>query len=81
MYSIGFRALEGVEKCGLTLCFCSRIYKAVADHVGKNSYRSDLNQHAVARASAIKLSQKEKKETPQQKPRGRRAKQLGAKKE
>jgi large subunit ribosomal protein L28e len=62
-------------------CFCSRIYKAVADHVGKNSYRSDLNQHAVARASAIKLSQKEKKETPQQKPRGRRAKQLVAEKE
>jgi len=60
--------------------FCSRIYKAVADHVGKKSYRSDLNQHAVARASAIKLSQKEKKETPQQKPRGRRAK-LAAEKE
>jgi large subunit ribosomal protein L28e len=54
----------------------SRIYKAVANHVGKNSYRSDLNQAAVARASAIKLSQKEKKETSQKKPRGRKAKAM-----
>jgi large subunit ribosomal protein L28e len=54
--------------------FSSRIYKGVANQVGKNSYRSDLNQHAVARASAIQLSQKEKKDTPQKKPRGRKAK-------
>jgi large subunit ribosomal protein L28e len=51
----------------------SRIYKAVANNVAKKSYRSDLNQHAVARASAIRLSQKEKKDT-QRKPRGRKAK-------
>lgn len=38
--------------------------------VGKKSYRSDLNQEAVARASAIKLSQKEKKDVPAKKPRG-----------
>ena len=56
--------------------FSSRIYKGVANQVGKNSYRSDLNQHAVARASAIRLSQKEKKDTPQTKQRGRRAKAM-----
>ena len=42
----------------------------MADAVGKNSYRSDLNKHAVARASAIKDSQRPKKETPEKKPRG-----------
>lgn len=55
--------------------FPCRIYKSVANSVGKSSYRSDLNQHAVARASALKLSQKEKKDTPQKKPRGRKAKE------
>jgi len=51
-----------------------KLYKAVASHVGKKEYRSDLNQHAVARASALKLSQKEKKDLPAKKPRGRKAK-------
>lgn len=47
-----------------------RVYKSVADAVGKRSYRSDLNKDAVARASAIKDSQRVKKDTPERKPRG-----------
>ncbi|KIX10483.1 uncharacterized protein Z518_01566 [Rhinocladiella mackenziei CBS 650.93] len=47
-----------------------KIYKNVADAVGKNSYRGDLNRDAVARASAIKDSQRAKKDLPEKKPRG-----------
>lgn len=47
-----------------------RIYKAIADSVGKNNYRSDLNQAAVARASHILDSQRPKKDAPEKKPRG-----------
>ncbi len=47
--------------------------------VGKNSYRSDLNQDAVARASAIKYSQKPKKDTPEKKPRGLKARKAAEK--
>ncbi len=47
-----------------------RIYKNIADAVGKKSYRGDLNQDAVARASAIKNSQRPKKDVPEKKPRG-----------
>ncbi|KIW56949.1 hypothetical protein PV05_05560 [Exophiala xenobiotica] len=47
-----------------------KIYKNIADAVGKKSYRGDLNQDAVARASAIKNSQRPKKDVPEKKPRG-----------
>ncbi|KIW27034.1 uncharacterized protein PV07_06815 [Cladophialophora immunda] len=47
-----------------------KIYKNVADAVGKRSYRGDLNRDAVARASALKDSQRTKKDTPEKKPRG-----------
>jgi large subunit ribosomal protein L28e len=53
-----------------------RIYKGVADHAGKNSYRADLNRDAIARASAIKYSQKPKKDAPEKKPRGAKAKKI-----
>lgn len=50
-----------------------RVYKSVADAVGKKSYRGDLNKDAVARASALKDSQRVKKDTPERKPRGAKA--------
>ncbi|KAJ9495066.1 hypothetical protein LTR99_001394 [Exophiala xenobiotica] len=50
-----------------------KIYKNIADSVGKKSYRGDLNEVAVARASAIKNSQRPKKDTPEKKPRGVKA--------
>ena len=55
-----------------------RVYKAVADSVGKNGYRGDLNQTAVARASAILESQRPKKDVPERKPRGSKAKKEAA---
>ena len=55
-----------------------RIYKNVADAVGKKSYRGDLNNAAVARASAIKNSQRPKKDTPEKKPRGGKARKTEA---
>jgi large subunit ribosomal protein L28e len=39
----------------------------------KKGYRPDLRRDAVARASAVKLSQREKKETPAPKLRGAKA--------
>jgi large subunit ribosomal protein L28e len=54
----------------------SRIYKGVADHAGKNSYRADLNRDAIARASAIKYSQRPKKDARERKPRGAKAKKI-----
>lgn len=52
-----------------------RTYKTIADGVGKNSYRGDLNKTAVQRASAILDSQRPKKDTPERKPRGKKAQQ------
>ncbi|KAL9625018.1 MAG: hypothetical protein Q9160_000747 [Pyrenula sp. 1 TL-2023] len=51
-----------------------RISKGIANYTAKNNYRADLRGDAVARASAIKLSQKPKKETPEKKARGAKAK-------
>ncbi|KAL4950571.1 ribosomal L28e protein family-domain-containing protein [Aspergillus filifer] len=50
-----------------------KIYKGVADKTAKGNYRADLRQDAVARVSAIRRSQKAKKETPARKPRGAQA--------
>ncbi|KIW96978.1 uncharacterized protein Z519_02369 [Cladophialophora bantiana CBS 173.52] len=55
-----------------------KIYKNVADAVGKRSYRGDLNKDAVARASAIRDSQRPKKDLPAKKPRGLQARKTEA---
>ncbi|KAK5942046.1 hypothetical protein PMZ80_005999 [Knufia obscura] len=47
-----------------------KVYKSIADAVGKNGYRGDLNQAAVSRASHILDSQRPKKDVPASKPRG-----------
>jgi large subunit ribosomal protein L28e len=52
----------------------SSTYKTIADSVGKKSYRGDLNKDAISRASALKNSSRPKKETPERKPRGEKAK-------
>lgn len=46
----------------------------------KQDYRPDLRQEAVARASAIRLSQQPKKDLPEKKVRGAKAKDAAAKK-
>ena len=49
------------------------LYKSVVNSTAKKGYRSDLRAEAVARASAVKLSQRDKKETPAPKLRGAKA--------
>lgn len=56
-----------------------RIYKGVADKTAKHGYRGDLREEAVARVSAIRRSQKPKKDTPAQKPRGAQARKAAEK--
>lgn len=56
-----------------------RIYKGVADKTAQNGYRADLREEAVARVSAIRQSQKPKKDTPPQKPRGAKARKTAEK--
>ena len=51
----------------------NRIYKGVVNYTAKQGYRADLRQEAVARASAIRQSQRPVKETPEKKPRGAKA--------
>ncbi|RAK96431.1 60S ribosomal protein L28 [Aspergillus ibericus CBS 121593] len=58
-----------------------KIYKGVADKTAKNGYRADVREDAVARVSAIRRSQKPKKETPSQKPRGAQARKAEEKSE
>lgn len=52
----------------------NRIYKSVASSTAKNGYRADLREVAIARVSAIRRSQKAKKDTPAAKLRGSKAK-------
>jgi large subunit ribosomal protein L28e len=44
------------------------------NYTAKQGYRADLRQEAVARASAIRESQRPKKENPEPKLRGSKAK-------
>lgn len=50
-----------------------RTYKGIVNSTAKHYYRPDLRKAAVARASAIKLSQRVKKEKAASKPRGKKA--------
>ncbi|KAK4548451.1 hypothetical protein LTR36_009361 [Oleoguttula mirabilis] len=52
-----------------------KLFKSVVSSTAKKGYRSDLRAETVARASAVKTSQREKKETKQAtKLRGSKAK-------
>ncbi|KAK3117563.1 hypothetical protein LTR53_000989 [Teratosphaeriaceae sp. CCFEE 6253] len=50
-----------------------KLYMSVVNSTAKKGYRSDLRAEAVARASAIKLSQGDKKDRAAAKPRGAKA--------
>lgn len=56
-----------------------KLSKNVVNSTAKKGYRADLRAEAVARASAIKYSQREKKDTPASKPRGARARKAAEK--
>ena len=55
-----------------------RTYKAVANQAAKAGYRGDLRQAAVARASAIRRSQRTPKPDAEKKLRGNAAKRAAA---
>ena len=59
----------------------SRTYKTIASNTAKSGYRSDLRAHAIARASAIRKSQTPKKDAPESKVRGAKAKKAAAEKD
>ena len=50
-----------------------KLYKSIVSSTAKKGYRSDLRADAVARASAVKLSQRDKKDVPAGKLRGAKA--------
>lgn len=56
----------------------SRTYKNVVNYTAKSGYRGDLRQAAVARASAIRKSQRPTKAEPEKKLRGNAAKRAAA---
>ncbi|KKA20225.1 60S ribosomal protein L28 [Rasamsonia emersonii CBS 393.64] len=56
-----------------------KIYKSVANKTAKTGYRADLREAAVARASAIRQSQRPKKNAPEPKLRGAKARQAAQK--
>jgi large subunit ribosomal protein L28e len=66
-------AFSGNDFIDKSVCLMSRIYKGIANQTAKNNYRPDLRGPAVSRASAIQSSQKAKKETPEKKLRGAKA--------
>jgi len=58
-----------------------RTYKAIVNITAKSGYRPDLRSSAVARASAIRQSQRPKKDIPEKKARGAKAKKAAEKEE
>lgn len=58
--------------------FLFRTYKNVANYVAKGGYRPDLRQAAIARASAVRKSQRPVKSDPEKKLRGKAAKRAAA---
>jgi large subunit ribosomal protein L28e len=50
----------------------------VVNTTAKRGYRTDLRAEAVARASAVKLSQRDKKDTKPAKLRGAKARKAAA---
>lgn len=58
-----------------------RIYKGVAAKTAVNGYRADIREEAVARVSAVRRSQKPKKDTPARQPRSVKARRAAEKDE
>ncbi|KAK4985780.1 hypothetical protein LTR50_005738 [Elasticomyces elasticus] len=49
-----------------------KAYRGIVNSTAKKGYRADLRAEAVARASAVKLSLRKKRESPKAKLRGRK---------
>ncbi|KAH8682985.1 ribosomal protein L28e [Tricladium varicosporioides] len=73
---------KGVVKTGLSGSKSTRkTYKTIASNTTKSGYRSDLRAEAIARASAIRKSQRPVKASPETKVRGAKAKKAAEKDE
>ncbi|KAI4259873.1 MAG: hypothetical protein L6R42_004329 [Xanthoria sp. 1 TBL-2021] len=55
-----------------------KVYKGIVNYTAKQNYRADLRQEAVARASAIREFSRPKKDTPERKVRGAKAKKAAS---
>lgn len=58
-----------------------RTYKGIVSSTAKSGYRSDLRAEAVSRASALRQAQRPKKDLPEKKLRGVKAKKAAAEKD
>ncbi|KUJ20115.1 ribosomal protein L28e [Mollisia scopiformis] len=58
-----------------------KTYKGIVSSTAKSGYRADLRSEAVARSSAIRQSQRTKKDVPEKKLRGSKAKKAAAEKD
>ncbi|KAI9661981.1 MAG: hypothetical protein M1831_002896 [Alyxoria varia] len=56
-----------------------KTYRGIVSSTAKRGYRSDLRAEAVARASAVRNSQRKKKDYPPKKPRSKKEKEAAAK--
>ena len=56
-----------------------RLYKGIVNYTAKQGYRADLRQEAVARASAIRQLHRPKKDVPEKKLRGSKARKAAEK--
>ncbi|KAI9826804.1 MAG: hypothetical protein M1832_005742 [Thelocarpon impressellum] len=56
-----------------------KTYKGIVNHTAKQGYRPDLRAEAVSRASAIRKSQQPKKDVPERKARGTKARKAAEK--
>jgi large subunit ribosomal protein L28e len=59
--------------------FLSRVYKGIANTSVRNGYRADLRGEAISRASAIRLSQRPRRDTSEKKQRGAKARKAAEK--
>lgn len=59
----------------------NRTFKAIASQTSKSGYRSDLRAQSIARASAIRASQRPVKADKESKLRGAKAKKAAAEKD
>ena len=63
----------------LLILYIERIYKGIVNYTAKQGYRADLRQESVARASALLQSYRPKKDIPEKKLRGSKAKKAAEK--
>lgn len=70
----------GIVGTNIYFLSCCRTYASIANSTVKSGYRPDTRAEAIARASAIRQSQRPVKAEPESKVRGAKAKKAAAEK-